>query len=100
PGDPGCFQRCTPRRAAGALVPMLVVSGPAAAQGRPGGGLRATRDMCSAGAGAPGDHGTCRPTANRSAPGAVAALSRGPAEGLLLAGELPAKSGPWLARRV
>src|SRR5690606_9045747 len=43
-----------------------------------GAGLRAARDMFSAGAGAPGDHRTCRPAANMAAPWAVAALWRDP----------------------
>src|SRR5690606_11476703 len=45
PGDPGCFQRCTPRRAAGALVSISNRFGPAAAQ-------NPCKEACA-------PHGTC-----------------------------------------
>src|SRR5690606_17701367 len=48
PGDRGCFQRCTPRRTAGALVPLFVFFGPGAAQERLLGQACAPLGTCSA----------------------------------------------------
>jgi hypothetical protein len=47
-----------------------------------------------------GDIRDCRPVANMAAPWAVAARWSDLAEGRLSAGELPAKSAPYLATRV